>query len=79
MCRDKLAVIECQSLLEFRKILIGEFQNNYILMKESLNSAMKIATKAGTDLNKKSAGVISYDQEEEIWKHRWRNEKPENC
>ena len=51
--------------------------SKYILIKESLNSAMKISTKAGTGLNRKSASVISYDQEEEIWKHSLGSETPE--
>lgn len=47
------------------------------IIRDSLDASMKISTKEGGNLMKKSAGVISYEQEEKLWKHSLGDDTPQ--
>ena len=51
--------------------------NNFRYVKESLDAAMKLSAKLGSNLPRKSAGVITVDQEKELWNKCLGHETPE--
>lgn len=65
-----------QTICEVRKV--DFFRGDaFHLVRESLDAAMKIATKEGIGLNRRNAEVLSYDDEEKLWEKVLGSQTPE--
>lgn len=67
-----------QNTLSTNEKQINFFNDNkFRIVKESLDTAMKLSAKLGCNLPRRSAGVINLGQEEMLWKKCFGNETPD--